>query len=296
MSPSRIAVTGGPTGFVGGTVAAGPRREGARRGVPRAARPGSSASRGRPGSSTPLDVVVDGSRRWRTGTPSPTWRSSTTSTASTPTAGPGGTGSWGWTRRVVDAANASGTRVGYVSTDWVFDGTGHLVNRGRAAEPGEHTACSRPPPSSSSSSAPRRASWPGWAASRACTRRRTPDHGRRTSGSATSSLAPRRGAEGSVGGSPCGRTPSINSVATPVVSPEIGALLGRAVDRGRRRHPPLLRRRHRGDPARARARRPATSSVSTPVLLDFRPPPDEARLPAPVPYDTSMSGRGRQWC
>ena len=27
-----------------------------------------------------------------------------------------------------------------------------------------------------------------------------------------------------------------------------------------------------------------------PSLLDFRPPPDDARLPAPVPYDTSMSG------
>ena len=33
----------------------------------------------------------------------------------------------GLTRRVVDAANAVGARVGYVSTDWVFDGTGHLV-------------------------------------------------------------------------------------------------------------------------------------------------------------------------
>ncbi|QLQ09691.1 MAG: hypothetical protein HZY75_04035 [Nocardioidaceae bacterium] len=27
-----------------------------------------------------------------------------------------------------------------------------------------------------------------------------------------------------------------------------------------------------------------------PDLLDFGPPPDEARLPAPVPYDTSMAG------
>ena len=33
----------------------------------------------------------------------------------------------GLTRRVVDAANAVGARVAYVSTDWVFDGTGHLV-------------------------------------------------------------------------------------------------------------------------------------------------------------------------
>ena len=34
----------------------------------------------------------------------------------------------GLTRRVVEAANRTGTRVGYVSTDWVFDGTGHLVD------------------------------------------------------------------------------------------------------------------------------------------------------------------------
>jgi len=34
----------------------------------------------------------------------------------------------GMTRRIVDAANGEGARVGYVSTDWVFDGTGHLVD------------------------------------------------------------------------------------------------------------------------------------------------------------------------
>ena len=41
----------------------------------------------------------------------------------------------GLTRRVVDAANETGARVGYVSTDWVFDGTGHLVDEEEPPNP-----------------------------------------------------------------------------------------------------------------------------------------------------------------
>lgn len=41
----------------------------------------------------------------------------------------------GMTRRVVDAANAQGARVGYLSTDWVFDGTGHLVEEDEPVNP-----------------------------------------------------------------------------------------------------------------------------------------------------------------
>jgi dTDP-4-dehydrorhamnose reductase len=41
----------------------------------------------------------------------------------------------GMTRRVVDAANATGTRVALVSTDWVFDGTGHLVDEDEPVMP-----------------------------------------------------------------------------------------------------------------------------------------------------------------
>jgi len=41
----------------------------------------------------------------------------------------------GLTRRILDAANAVGARVGYVSTDWVFDGTGHLVDEDETPNP-----------------------------------------------------------------------------------------------------------------------------------------------------------------
>lgn len=41
----------------------------------------------------------------------------------------------GMTRRIVDAANAHGAQVGYLSTDWVFDGTGHLVDEDEPVNP-----------------------------------------------------------------------------------------------------------------------------------------------------------------
>ena len=41
----------------------------------------------------------------------------------------------GMTRRVVDAANAVGATVAYVSTDWVFDGTGHRYDEEEPVNP-----------------------------------------------------------------------------------------------------------------------------------------------------------------
>ncbi len=41
----------------------------------------------------------------------------------------------GMTRRLVDAANAAGARFGYLSTDWVFDGTGHEVDEEEPVNP-----------------------------------------------------------------------------------------------------------------------------------------------------------------
>ena len=39
------------------------------------------------------------------------------------------------TRRLVDAANSTGARFGYLSTDWVFDGSGHEVDEGEPVDP-----------------------------------------------------------------------------------------------------------------------------------------------------------------
>lgn len=41
----------------------------------------------------------------------------------------------GMTRRLVDAANAQGARLGYLSTDWVFDGTGHMAEEDEPVNP-----------------------------------------------------------------------------------------------------------------------------------------------------------------
>lgn len=41
----------------------------------------------------------------------------------------------GMTRRLVDATNARGAQLGYLSTDWVFDGTGHRVDEDEPVNP-----------------------------------------------------------------------------------------------------------------------------------------------------------------
>lgn len=41
----------------------------------------------------------------------------------------------GMTRRLVDACNAAGARFGYLSTDWVFDGSGHNVDEDEPVNP-----------------------------------------------------------------------------------------------------------------------------------------------------------------
>ena len=81
--------------------------------------------------------------------------------------------------------------------------------------------------------------------------------------------------------------PHINNVATPIVSPEIGALLGLAVENQ------LDGVLHFAGATAVTRRELALATCDAfgldPELLDFGPPPDEARLPAPVPFDTSMS-------
>ena len=192
----------------------------------------------------------------------------------------------GLTRRVVDAANRTGTLVGYVSTDWVFDGSGHLADEEEPPNPVNLYGFLK-------------------AASELVVLERA-DRGfvARVGGvqgvHQTQAAGPRAQDVGfgyfvlalvdalSAGGRfLVWEDPEINSVATPIASPEIGALLGLAVER---RLGGVL---HLAGGTVVTRRELALAACEAfeldPGLLDFGPPPQEARLPAPVPYDTSMA-------
>ncbi len=192
----------------------------------------------------------------------------------------------GLTRRVVDAANLTGTRVGYVSTDWVFDGTGHLVAEDEPPNPVNLYGFLK----AASELVVLERAHAGFVARVGGVQglHQTRQEGPRTQdvgfGYFVLALADalREGRRFTVW-----EDPAINSVATPIVSPEIGALLGRAVDRG----VDGVLHFAGGTAVTRRELAMATCEVFEldPGLVDFGPPPDEARLPAPVPVDTSMS-------
>ena len=192
----------------------------------------------------------------------------------------------GLTRRVVDAANQTGTRVGYVSSDWVFDGTGHLVDEEEPPNPVNFYGYLK----AASELVVLERARAGFVARVGGVQglHQTRDSGPRSQdvgfGYFVLSLvdALRSGARFTVW-----EDPAINSVATPIVSPEIGALLGLAV--GRKLDGVL----HFAGATAVTRRELALATCDAfgldPGLLDFGPPPEEARLPAPVPYDTSMA-------
>lgn len=193
----------------------------------------------------------------------------------------------GLTTRVVDAANATGVQVGYVSTDWVFDGTGHLVAEDEPPNPvnlygflkaaSELVVLNR--------------------ANRGFVARVGGVQGLHQ----TQAAGPRAQDCGfgyfvlalvdtlRTGNRFCvWEDPMLNSVATPIVSPEIGALMGRAFDR----EVQGVLHFAGGTAVTRRELAVATCEIFEvdPSLLDFGPPPAEALLPAQVPYDTSMNG------
>jgi dTDP-4-dehydrorhamnose reductase len=192
----------------------------------------------------------------------------------------------GLTRRVVDAANEAGTRVGYVSTDWVFDGTGHLVDEEEPPNPVNLYGFLK----AASELVVLERAKAGFVARVGGVQglHQTQRSGPRSQdcgfGYFVLSLvdALRAGDRFLVW-----EDPDINCVATPIVAPEIGALLGLAVEK---RLDGVL---HLAGATAVTRRELAMASCSVfgldPELLDFGPPPDEARLPAPVPYDTSMA-------
>ena len=193
----------------------------------------------------------------------------------------------GLTRRVVKAANLTDALVGYVSTDWVFDGTGHLVDEEEPPNPVNLYGFLK----AASEMAVIDGAKAGFVARVGGvqglhqTRKAGPRSQDVGFGYFVLSLADalQSGQRFTVW-----EDPDINSVATPIVSPEIGALLSRAFDR---RVDGVL---HFAGGSAVTRRELALATCEVfgldPSLLDFGPPPDEARLGAPVPYDTSMSG------
>ena len=157
----------------------------------------------------------------------------------------------GLTRRVVDAANETGTRVGYVSSDWVFDGTGHLVDEQEPPNPVNFYGFMK----AASELVVLERARAGFVARVGGVQglHQTQESGPRSQdvgfGYFVLSLvdALRAGGRFTVW-----EDPTINSVATPIVAPEIGALLGLAVEQ-RRRRGAALRRRDGGHPPRAGA-------------------------------------------
>jgi dTDP-4-dehydrorhamnose reductase len=192
----------------------------------------------------------------------------------------------GLTRRVVDAANRTGARVGYVSSDWVFDGTGHLVDEEEPPNPVNFYGFMK----AASELVVLERARAGFVARVGGVQglHQTQVAGPRSQdvgfGYFVLSLvdALRSGERFLVW-----EDPHINSYATPIVSPEIGALLSRAVER----EAGGVLHFAGGTVVSRRDLALATCEVFglDASRLDFGPPPDAARLPAPVPYDTSMS-------
>ena len=186
----------------------------------------------------------------------------------------------------MDAANETDARVGYVSTDWVFDGTGHLVDEEEPPNPVNFYGYLK----AASELVVLERARAGFVARVGGVQgvHQTQESGPRSQdvgfGYFVLSLvdALRSGDRFLVW-----EDPAINSVATPIVSPEIGALLGLAVERE------LDGVLHLAGGTVVTRRELALATCDVfgldPDLLAFGPPPDEARLPAPVPYDTSMS-------
>lgn len=192
----------------------------------------------------------------------------------------------GMTRRIVDAANAEGALVGYLSTDWVFDGTGHLVDEGEPVNPlnlyGLFKALSeRVVLDRADAGFVARV---GGVQGRHLTRPSAPRQQDCGFGYFVLSLvdALSAGREYTVW-----QDPKINNVASPVIAAEIGAMLLRAVEQ---RADGVLH--VVGADAVTRmdlARATCDAFDLDPGLLREGPVPQGQMLPAPMPDDTSLS-------
>lgn len=192
----------------------------------------------------------------------------------------------GMTRRVVDAANAHGARVGYVSTDWVFDGTGHLVDEEEPVSPvnlyglfkalSEQVVIDR----ADSGFVVR----VGGVQGRHLTKPSGPRQQDVGFGYFVLSLVDALSA-----GQPfvVWQDRAINSVASPVTAPEIGARVLLALQR---RATGVLHVVGQGAVTRLELARLAAEVFDLdPALIVTGTVPAGQMLPAPVPFDTSLS-------
>ena len=192
----------------------------------------------------------------------------------------------GMTRRIVDAANAHGALVAYLSTDWVFDGTGHLVDEDEPVNPlnlyGLFKALSeRVVLDRAASGFVARV---GGVQGRHLTRPAAPRQQDCGFGYFVLSLvdALSAGREFTVW-----QDPAINGVASPVISAEIGAMLLRGV---RAEADGVLHVAGADAVTRTELAEAACAVLDLdPGLLRTGPVPDDQRLPAPMPFDTSLS-------
>lgn len=192
----------------------------------------------------------------------------------------------GMTRRVVDAANTHGARVGYLSTDWVFDGTGHRVDEDEPVNPvnlyGLFKALSeRVVLDRADAGFVARV---GGVQGRHLTRPAAPRQQDCGFGYFVLSLVDALSAGHAF---TVWQDDAINGVANPLTAAEIGARLLIALDRGMDGVLHVV-----GADALTRlelARAACTVFDLDPTLIRTGPVPDEARLPAPVPYDTSLA-------
>jgi dTDP-4-dehydrorhamnose reductase len=192
----------------------------------------------------------------------------------------------GMTRRMVDAANAHGAAVGYVSTDWVFDGTGHLVDEEEPINPvnlyglfkalSERVVLDRADLGF--------VARVGGVQGRHLTKPAAPRQQDCGFGYFVLSLvdALSRGE-----GFTVWQDPDINGVASPVTAAEIAARLLRAVER---RVDGVLHVVGADAVTRLELAEAACEAFGLdPAELRTGPVPDGAMLPAPMPFDTSLS-------
>nr|WP_296766905.1 sugar nucleotide-binding protein [Rhodococcus sp. (in: high G+C Gram-positive bacteria)] len=192
----------------------------------------------------------------------------------------------GMTRRIVDAANRAGARVGYLSTDWVHDGTSHMVPEDLPVSPvnlyglfkalSEQTVLDRADAGF--------VARVGGVQGRHLTRPSSPREQDCGFGYFVLSLvdALSAGREFTVW-----QADDINGVASPIIAAEIGALLLRAIEKKADGILHLVG-------ADAVTRRELAEKACAvfdldPKLVKYGAVPDGARIPAPMPFDTSLS-------